>query len=204
MKNNKAHWENIYTHKSPEEVSWTQEKPQLTLAWIKALNLPKDAPIIDVGGGESHLVDYLLELGYQDLSVLDISAAALKRAQKRLGEKATAVQWIETDITVFQPQRSYALWHDRAVFHFLTDQKDIKTYTALVSANVKQYLLMSTFATNGPLKCSGLPITQYSKEALVDNFSAHFKLLQHADEMHTTPFNTTQAFTCALFQKSKS
>ena len=135
MDQRKSHWENIYTHKSPEEVSWTQGKPVLSLSWIASLALPKDAPIIDIGGGESHLVDYLLTLGYTDLSVLDISKAALQNSQARLGDNAAKVKWIEADITTFQAERSYALWHDRAVFHFLTQKRDIETYTRLVSTS---------------------------------------------------------------------
>ncbi|MEN8769402.1 MAG: class I SAM-dependent methyltransferase [Candidatus Arcticimaribacter sp.] len=204
MDQRKSHWENIYTHKSPEEVSWTQGKPVLSLSWIESLALPKDAPIIDIGGGESHLVDYLLALGYTDLSVLDISKAALQKSQARLGDMAAKVKWIEADITTFQAERTYALWHDRAVFHFLTQKRDIETYNRLVSNVVSQYILMSTFSKDGPLKCSGLPITQYDADHLEANFASDFKLLQQQKEVHTTPFNTTQAFIYALFQKAKS
>lgn len=187
MNSKQTHWENIYTHKNPQEVSWTQEKPALSLSWIESLHLPKDAPIIDVGGGESHLVDYLIDMGYSDLSVLDISQAALNRSQERLGSKANSVQWIQADITTFQPKKKYALWHDRAVFHFLTQKKDIETYTNTVSTAVNQYLLMSTFSKDGPLKCSGLPITQYDIESISANFSFAFDLIQQAREEHTTP-----------------
>ena len=204
MDQRKSHWENIYTHKSPEEVSWTQGKPVLSLSWIASLALPKDAPIIDIGGGESHLVDYLLAFGYTDLSVLDISKAALQNSQARLGDYAAKVKWIEADITTFQAKRTYALWHDRAVFHFLTQKRDIETYVQLVSTAVNQYMLMSTFSKEGPLKCSGLPITQYDADDLTANFTKDFQLLQQETEVHTTPFNTTQAFIYALFQKRKS
>ena len=201
MDQRKSHWENIYTHKSPEEVSWTQGKPVLSLSWIESLALPKDAPIIDIGGGESHLVDYLLALGYTDLSVLDISKAALQKSQARLGDNAAKVKWIEADITNFQAERSYALWHDRAVFHFLTQKEDIETYNRLVSTAVNQYMLMSTFSKDGPLKCSGLPITQYDADDLAANFTKDFQLLQQETEVHITPFDTTQAFIYGLFQK---
>ena len=204
MDQRKSHWENIYTHKSPEEVSWTQGKPVLSLSWIESLALPKDAPIIDIGGGESHLVDYLLALGYTDLSVLDISKAALQKSQARLGDNAAKVKWIEADITNFQAERYYALWHDRAVFHFLTQKRDIETYNRLVSTAVNQYMLMSTFSKDGPLKCSGLPITQYDADDLAANFTKDFQLLQQETEVHTTPFNTTQAFIYALLQKRNS
>ena len=201
MDQRKSHWENIYTHKSPEEVSWTQGKPVLSLSWIESLALPKDAPIIDIGGGESHLVDYLLALGYTDLSVLDISKAALQKSQARLGDNAAKVKWIEADITNFQAERSYALWHDRAVFHFLTQKEDIETYNRLVSTAVNQYMLMSTFSKDGPLKCSGLPITQYDTNDLAANFIKDFQLLEQETEVHITPFDTTQAFIYGLFQK---
>ena len=202
MNSKQSHWENIYTHKSPQEVSWTQGKPHLSLSWIESVALPKNAPIIDVGGGESHLVDYLIDLGYSDLTVLDISQAALKRSQDRLGSKARLVQWIQADITTFQPKKKYALWHDRALFHFLTQKEDIKTYTDLVSAAVDQYLLMSTFSKEGPLKCSGLSITQYDAQSISGNFSEAFELIQQDQEMHTTPFNSMQAFIYALFKKN--
>lgn len=202
MNSKQSHWENIYTHKSPQEVSWTQGKPLLTLSWIESLALPKNAPIIDVGGGESHLVDYLIDMGYSDLTVLDISQAALKRSQERLGSKANLVQWIQADLTTFQPNKKYSLWHDRAVFHFLTQKEDINTYTNMVSTAVDQYLLMSTFSKEGPLKCSGLPITQYDIESISSNFSAAFELLQQDQELHTTPFDSTQAFIYALFKKN--
>ena len=202
MNSKQTHWENIYTHKSPQEVSWTQKKPALSLSWIESLHLPKDAPIIDVGGGESHLVDYLIDMGYSDLSVLDISQAALNRSQERLGSKANSVQWIQADITTFQPKKKYSLWHDRAVFHFLTQKEDIETYANTVSTAVDQYLLMSTFSKEGPLKCSGLPITQYDAESISANFSAAFELTQQDREVHTTPFDTTQAFIYALFKKN--
>ena len=202
MNNKQAHWENIYTHKSPQEVSWTQKKPALSLSWIQSLHLPKDSPIIDIGGGESLLVDHLIDMGYSDLTVLDISQAALNKSQERLGSKAKLVQWIQADIITFQPKKKYTLWHDRAVFHFLTQKEDIATYTKMVSTAVDQYLLMSTFSKEGPLKCSGLPITQYDAESILANFSAAFELIQQDLEVHTTPFDTTQAFIYALFKKT--
>ena len=204
MNSKQSHWENIYTHKSPQEVSWTQGKPLLSLSWIESLALPKNAPIIDVGGGESHLVDYLIDMGYSDLTVLDISQAALKRSQERLGSKANLVHWIQADITTFQPKRKYTLWHDRAVFHFLTQKEEINAYTSMVATVVDQYLLMSTFSKEGPLKCSGLPITQYDVESISSNFSAAFELLQQDQELHKTPFDSTQAFIYALLKKTDS
>ena len=204
MNQKKSHWENIYTQKSPEEVSWTQKKPVLSLRWIESLALPKNSAIIDVGGGESRLVDYLLALGYSDLTVLDIAEAALNRSKKRLGLKANLVNWIQADITTFKPQKKYCLWHDRAVFHFLTHEDEVKTYVDTVAASVDQYLLMSTFSKEGPLKCSGLPITQYDAKSIAAHFTNDFKLLQQEHETHTTPFDTTQAFIYTLFKKEDS
>lgn len=204
MNKRKQHWENIYTNKSPQEVSWTQEKPALSLAWIESLSMPKNAPIIDVGGGESHMVDYLLKLGFTDISVLDISKAALNRSKKRLGKKTEAVQWIEADITTFQPTRTYALWHDRAVFHFLTSPKEIAAYTKMVSRGVTNYLLISTFSKAGPLKCSGLPVKQYDINTLSTTFGDSFQLIKKEEELHTTPFATTQDFLYALLKKAES
>ena len=197
----KKHWEAIYTKKKPEEVSWTQEKPSLSLSIIQALELPKDAPIIDVGGGESHLVDHLLALGYTDISVLDVSAEALARSKQRLGEQSKKIEWIVADITAFQPKRDYAFWHDRAVFHFLTEDKDIQFYAEMVRNCVKDHLLISTFSLDGPLKCSGLPISQYSEQSLAKIVSPSFNLIKSEEEIHITPFKTIQAFLYCLFQR---
>ena len=197
----KKHWGATYTKKSPQEVSWTQYKPSLSLSIIASLALPKNSPIIDVGGGESLLVDHLLALGYTDISVLDISAEALARSKERLGSKADEVKWIVADITQFKPKRPYTLWHDRAVFHFLTEQKDIQYYVNTVRESVNEHLLLSTFSLDGPLKCSGLPIKQYSVQSLTDIVSSSFDLVKFEEEVHTTPFKTTQAFLYCLFNR---
>ena len=203
-KERKNHWETIYSNKPPSELSWTQDVPSLSLAMIESLKLPKDAPIIDVGGGESQLVDHLLKLGYTDLSVLDISSEALKRSKKRLGISAQQIDWIVADITTFQPKRNYVLWHDRAVFHFLTEKENIQHYANTVKKYVDQHLLLSTFSLDGPKKCSGLPITQYSVETLSAIFSSAFSLIKSAEEMHNTPFETTQAFIYGHFNKMRN
>ncbi len=197
----KKHWEAIYTQKKPEEVSWTQGKPSLSLSIIQSLELPKDAPIIDVGGGESHLVDHLLALGYTDISVLDVSAEALARSKQRLGDQSKKIEWIVADIITFQPKRNYAFWHDRAVFHFLTEEKDIQFYAKMVNNCVKDHLLISTFSLDGPLKCSGLPITQYSEQSLAKIVTPSFSLVKAEEEIHITPFKTSQAFLYCLFQR---
>lgn len=197
----KAHWEKVYETKSPQEVSWTQEIPQISLYFVDAFHLQKDARIIDIGGGDSLLVDHLLDLGYTDISVLDISAHAIERAKRRLGERATLVHWIESDINDFQPDGSYDLWHDRAAFHFLTLPKDIQRYAKLVSGHAKN-MVIGTFSTDGPLKCSGLEISQYNEESLTQLFQVEgFELLETKREDHQTPFGTTQNFIFASFRK---
>lgn len=197
----KAHWENIYLNKTPQEVSWTQEVPETSLRLINSFGLDKTARIIDIGGGESKLVDYLLDQGYENISVLDISANALARAKKRLGEKAEKVTWIEADITVFEPKEKYDIWHDRAVFHFLTTVDDIKAYQRLVAQAVNKYMIIGTFSINGPIKCSGLEIKQNDETSLVNTFDMKFDKIECFTEDHTTPFNTIQNFIFCSFIK---
>lgn len=191
--NRKNHWEKIYTTKQPNEVSWTQKIPQTSLDLIAQFKLPLSAKIIDIGGGDSTLVDHLLAIGYTNLTVLDISEAALLRAKKRLGEKAQLVKWIVSDITDFQPTESYDLWHDRAVFHFLTDAQEIENYTSKVNKATNN-MVLATFSVNGPLKCSGLEITQYNTPKMLETFENHFKLVDSLELDHITPFGTTQNF----------
>ncbi len=198
--NNKEHWENIYSTKQPNEVSWTQEKPEISLNFIEQFNLPKSAAIIDVGGGDGNLVDHLLDLGYENITVLDISENAIKRAKIRLGEKANKVTWIVSDITEFKPKQSYDIWHDRAVFHFLTSKEDISTYVNLVNQYARN-IVIGTFSTEGPLKCSGLEITQYNKQSMIALFEETFNNIDTLIKDHTTPFNTTQNFIFCSFSK---
>jgi SAM-dependent methyltransferase len=202
MENNlKEHWEKVYATKTPQEVSWTQERPAISLDFIASFQLEKSASIIDIGGGDSLLVDFLLDLGYTNLSVLDISAHAIERAKVRLGEKASLVTWIVSDINDFEPIQNYDLWHDRAAFHFLTSKKDIERYVELVSKHVKQ-LVIGTFSTNGPFKCSGLEITQYDENELGQLFGPHgFEVQTTKREDHMTPFGTTQNFVFASMVK---
>lgn len=198
----KDHWESIYQEKSPQEVSWTQEKPESSLNFIHELNLSPDAAITDIGGGDSKLVDFLLEEGYTDLRVLDLSAKALERAQKRLGEKQDRVDWIVSDAAEFDPSRSYDLWHDRATFHFLTDEGRIERYVKLVENAVDQYMLIGTFSDQGPEKCSGLPVERYDEEKMERTFSRSFQLLKTWREIHQTPQGKEQEFIFAGFQKA--
>ncbi|WP_426491690.1 class I SAM-dependent methyltransferase [Hymenobacter sp. 102] len=199
----KAHWEKIYTHKQPQELSWTQPVPATSLQFIEAFHLPREAPIIDVGGGDSRLVDYLLAAGYLNLTVLDISGAALARAQQRLGEAARHVRWLETDVRAFVPPTRYALWHDRAAFHFLTTAPEIAQYLQLARTAVVPggYLTLGTFSPAGPTRCSGLPIRQYSEATLTAELHTGFRKLRCLTEDHHTPFHTTQNFLFCSFQR---
>jgi SAM-dependent methyltransferase len=200
----KQHWEKVYTTKQPNEVSWTQEVPTTSLMFIQSFHLSKSSPIIDIGGGDSTLIDFLLAEGYSDLTVLDISEASLERAKKRLGEKANQVHWIVSDITTFKPVRRYKLWHDRATFHFLTTHDQIQSYLKLANEAVDGYLAVGTFSENGPLKCSGLEIKQYSEKQLSEAFSDGFQKLKCIQHDHVTPFNTVQNFTFCSFEKKKN
>ncbi len=202
----KAHWEKIYTTKELNEVSWYQPKPLTSLHYILSFHLPLDASIIDVGGGDSFLVDELLELGYTNISVLDISEAAIERAKNRLGEKSVLVKWIIADASNFTPSEQYDCWHDRAAFHFLTSTEEVNHYTNTVSLAIKEngYFIIGTFSEEGPTTCSGIAIEQYSAEKLEKTFSSHFNKISCEMVNHTTPFNTVQSFCFCKFQKKVS
>ncbi len=201
MVSQKEHWEKVYLAKQPSEVSWTQEIPKTSLAFIHSFNLPKTARIIDVGGGDSKLVDHLLEEGFTDITVLDISANAIERAKKRLGNKAQQVTWIVSDITEFKPSADFDLWHDRATFHFLTTSEQVTKYAEIVRSCVTGYLVISTFSQSGPKKCSGLDIKQYNQETLTDEFKNEFEKIRCVTEDHVTPFNTVQNFLFCSFKR---
>lgn len=195
------HWENVYQTKTPEQVSWTQEIPQTSLNFINSFGLSKDARIIDIGGGDSNLVDFLLDEGYTNITVLDISKKALERAKERLGKRAMLVEWIVSDITHFKPNTSYHIWHDRAVFHFLTTPSEIADYISLANNHIEQNMVIGTFSKTGPLKCSGLEITQYSETSMETAFEEKFEKITCLEETHRTPFNTTQNFVFCSFKK---
>jgi SAM-dependent methyltransferase len=201
--NRTRHWENIYETKPLTDVSWYQPVPVTSLELLQALQLPKTAKIIDVGGGDSYLVDHLLELGYSDVSVLDISSAAIARAKQRLGARASQVNWIVIDVVSFKPTEAYDLWHDRAAFHFLTVEQDILTYieTAHNSLVSGGHLIIGTFSDIGPTKCSGIDIQQYSAQTLTDRFSPHFEQLNCLTVEHPTPSGKTQDFVFCVFRK---
>lgn len=200
----KKHWENIYQTKSLHEVSWYQPVPETSLQIMADLNIPTVASIIDVGGGDSFLVDELLQKGFTDVSVLDISEAALKRAQSRLGDQAIEVEWICTDASKFIPTKNYDYWHDRAAFHFLTDAQEIEQYLRIAYQAMTPggYLTVGTFSENGPLKCSGIPIQQYSEAQLSATFGKYFEKISCFTVDHPTPFDTIQNFIFGIFQKT--
>lgn len=198
----KSHWENIYTTKAPNQVSWTQEKPIEGLEYLNKSGLSKDAKIIDIGGGDSLFVDSLLALNYTNVTVLDISEAAINRAKLRLGDRANNVTWVVSDILDFKPDQTYDFWYDRAVFHFLIDKTEIQQYINLTKQAIEQHLIIGTFSTNGPLKCSGLEISQYSEASLFHLFSGDYKLLNSKLINHKTPFDTIQNFVfCHMTKK---
>ena len=199
--NKKQHWETVYQTKTPEQVSWTQEIPDTSLRLISSLDVSKQAKIIDIGGGDSRLVDFLLDTGYTNITVLDISGEALERAKNRLGKRATLVTWIESDVLDFKSKITYDVWHDRAAFHFLTKENDIKTYITLTEKYVSKNLIIGTFSNNGPIKCSGLEITQYSKNKMHKTFNNKFTPIESLTKDHKTPFNTLQNFTFCSFMK---
>jgi 2-polyprenyl-3-methyl-5-hydroxy-6-metoxy-1,4-benzoquinol methylase len=200
----KAHWEKVYATKTPEEVSWTQAHPKSSLKLVQDAANSKESIIIDIGGGDSVLVDYLLVDGYTDITVLDISKHALDRAARRLGEKASLVNWIESDIRDFTPSKTYDIWHDRAVFHFLTDAAEIQNYANLVAKFVKGDMIIATFSTDGPKRCSGLDVHQYDIKSLCALFNSVFDLVESFTEDHITPFDTKQNFLFARFKRRQS
>jgi len=198
---NKKHWETVYETKNPDQVSWTQEKPTTSLDFIHSFGLTKTAKIIDIGGGDSKLVDYLLDEGFENITVLDISAKALEKSQKRLGDKAKNVNWVVSDITEFETNTTFDVWHDRATFHFLTTAEQVEKYMETARKSVKGFLTIGTFSENGPTKCSGLEIKQYSEENLTAELNNGFDKIRCVTEDHTTPFDTTQNFLFCSFKR---
>ena len=195
--NIKTHWEHIYETKAPDQVSWYQEHAQFSLHYIRKTGIRKTDHIIDVGGGASTLVDDLIADGFQRISILDISGTALQLARERLGAKADDVQWIEADITRADlPHQAYDVWHDRAVFHFLTQAADRQRYVDTVRHAVRPggHVIVATFASDGPDRCSGLDVMRYSPESLHGEFGEDFELMDSTRESHQTPFGTEQRF----------
>lgn len=196
-------WNNIYLNKNDDQKSWFEDLPKTSLKLIRELNLPKNSPIIDIGGGDSKLMDFLYEDGYTDLSVLDISAISLKNLRARLDKSHKEVCLIESDILNFKTKRHYTLWHDRATFHFLTTPEQIENYLKTAYESLKQdgYLIVSTFSKSGPEKCSGLDISQYSEIDLKKLFGKYFQNTKCFEETHVTPWGAKQDFVYCGFRK---
>lgn len=199
----KNYWDNIYRAKSEKEVSWYQETPTKSLELIAELGLAPNDSIIDIGGGDSYLVDHLLAKGYKNISVLDISSSALEKAKIRLGEDSKLVKFITSDITKFDPQEKYKLWHDRATLHFLTSAEDVSIYLEITSRAIAEdgFLIVSTFSKSGPEKCSGLPISQYSDSDLKALFEKYFTNIKCFEDSHSTPWGTGQNFVYCGFKR---
>jgi len=200
-----AHWEKVYASKSPLEVSWYQKAPTLSRQLIQASGVSREEWLIDVGGGASQLVDTLLEEGYRRVAVLDIAGAALAQAKSRLGEKADQVEWLQADITTFHPSHGYSLWHDRAVFHFLTAAADRGSYVEVLrrAVPVGGQVIIGTFAIGGPESCSGLEIVQYDAIKLGKELGTGFELQEQVDEIHLTPAGKEQKFSFFRFQRTE-
>lgn len=197
----KAHWEQIYRTRGPDQVSWFEAEASLSLTLIQRAIPDREARIVDVGAGAATLVDGLLTAGYRHITVLDLSSAALTEARRRLGDRAATVAWREADIlTAELPAHAFDLWHDRAVFHFLTDATDRARYVAQVRRAVRPggYAVVATFAEDGPTRCSGLEVARYTPEALHSEFGDEFQLVTSMHQMHRTPWDARQAFTYCL------
>lgn len=199
----KEHWENVYRTKQLNEVSWYQPNPATSLGFIEDIAIAKDANIIDIGGGDSYFADHLLDRGYKNITVLDISATAIERAKQRLGDRAAEVNWIISDVTEFKPEVEYDFWHDRAAFHFLTEEKDIAAYVEAVHLGTTSNAVMAigTFSEQGPKKCSGIEVRQYSETAMTSLFRERFEKIHCFTEKHKTPFETEQDFIFCSFRK---
>ncbi|MBK6523334.1 MAG: methyltransferase [Sphingobacteriaceae bacterium] len=200
---NKDHWENVFATKAENEVSWFQPIPKTSIAFLEMCNLPLDANIIDVGAGDSHFVDVLLEKGYHNIYILDISANAIDRAKKRLGDKANQINWIVSDILDFKPNVKFDLWHDRASFHFLTSDEKINQYLTISQNAITSngFLTIGTFSEKGPTKCSALQVKQYTETSMTELFKTNFDKIKCISEDHATPFNTVQNFLFCSFKR---
>jgi SAM-dependent methyltransferase len=194
--NSRQHWDRIYRARRPEELSWYQRRPEASLALIASSAVGRDSGIIDVGGGSSTLADCLLDAGFTRLAVLDVSEVALTHARLRLGERARFVEWLVADVTAFTPPHRFALWHDRAVFHFLTTSEERQAYLASLRRTLLEggSLVMATFTTDGPTKCSGLKVMRYDEQAILAELGAEFRLVEMRCETHYTPARVEQRF----------
>ena len=202
--NKKDHWESIYKDKSPLEVSWHQQKPTISLSLIRKIAQNNADFIIDVGGGASTLSDFLLEDGFRNITVLDLSSNALAHAKQRLGDKSVFIEWKIEDVTNFAPTHKYDIWHDRAVFHFLTEKEDRKKYRQVLESSIKTggYVIIAAFEIGGPEKCSGLDIVQYDEVKLKNELGSNFTFIEERHEIHVTPAGKEQQFGYYVFTKN--
>jgi|TARA_X000000368_G_scaffold252413_1_gene199488 cyclopropane fatty-acyl-phospholipid synthase-like methyltransferase len=199
----KNHWENIYSNKAENEVSWFQTVPKTSHQLINKLNLESNDNIIDIGSGRSRILKILIDEGFNNISYLDISKEACEKSKIALGDDKSKVTWNVENVLSFKPKMKYKLWHDRAVFHFFTNKKDIEKYKEVATKNISDggYLVLGTFSINGPKKCSGLDVSQYSEQSLNEIFKSDFNLLDSFYIDHQTPFDTTQNFLFCIFKK---
>jgi SAM-dependent methyltransferase len=199
----RRHWDEAYVQKGETGVSWFEETPTVSLDLIKALPGPKDS-LIDVGGGASRLAAHALRLGFGHVAVLDLSAEALARSQAAMGNEADRVEWIVADVTTWEPERRYHVWHDRAAFHFLTDKADRAAYVETLDAALSDagHAIIATFALDGPERCSGLPVQRYSPETLAATLGPRFKLVNGLRHEHQTPWGSTQAFQFSVLERA--
>jgi len=199
-----AHWENVYATKAETEVSWVQQSPAQSSELIELVGATQNSAIVDIGGGASRLVDWLVGQGYADVTVLDLSAAALAAAQGRLGENARRVHWIDADVMTWEPARTYDVWHDRAAFHFLTDGQDQAAYVATLkrSLRVGGHAIIGTFAPDGPERCSGLPVARHDAASLGRALGKDFVLIDTRRHEHKTPWGSTQRFQFSAFRRA--
>lgn len=196
------HWEEVWSERAPDEVSWFQPDPTVSLELVGSLDLPASASVLDVGGGASRLVDHLLDAGYEDVTVLDVAEASLAKARQRLGSQAEQVDWFVGDVLEADIQPGFQLWHDRAVFHFLTDAEDRHRYGERLRGSLAPggHAIVATFAPDGPEECSGLPVRRYDAPSLADELGEDFRLVDRRREEHTTPWGSTQAFQYAVLE----
>jgi trans-aconitate methyltransferase len=197
-----AHWERVYTTKGENEVSWFQDNPAASLELIAAVGATPATAIIDIGGGASRLVDGLLAKGFRALTMLDLSGAALKAAQSRLGAQSENVNWIVADATLWEPTEVYDIWHDRAAFHFLTEENDRVAYIERMKKALRAggHAIVATFAPDGPERCSGLRVMRYDAETLGQTLGQEFDLIETRRHSHTTPWGSTQSFQFSVFR----
>jgi SAM-dependent methyltransferase len=198
-----SHWENVYTTKGENEVSWYQQSPAPSFELIMQAGATHASAIIDIGGGASRLVDHLVDQGFEDITVLDLSAAALEAARRRLESRADRVRWIVADATAWEPVKAYDIWHDRAAFHFLTDENDRAAYVARLARGVKAggHAIIGTFALDGPEKCSGLPVARYDSASLTLALGSEFRLVDTRRHEHATPWGSRQMFQFTVFRR---